>query len=328
MSARNRWFVVAAIGGMVACGTTTPQSPPPAAAPPPQQAQAKTAPAAAPGQPGPAKATLCERLGGEPAVSAVVDAFLKNVAADKRINGRFINTDLARLRTLLVQFVSSATGAQVEYSGRDMRWTHAGLQIVDEEFDALVDDLVAALDKLKVHPAEKGELLGALGPLKPQIVSPPPLAETKPDPALARRAEALAAGLRAEGHGSLAAVLATAVNARVRGQRTYAEQLFSAVEQQLPSGRLDAVALLFREGAPERITSALIQMPKDSAPQPKLAVGASDDEEQPQKPRRASLTGTLTAAGGGGLLGVVTLARAGGKATARTPKKRIIAPRG
>src|SRR3569623_903920 len=327
MSARNRWFVVAAIGGMVACGTTTPQSPPPAAAPPPQQAQAKTAPAPVPGQPSPAKATLFERLGGEPAVSAVVDAFLKNVAADKRINGRFINTDLARLRTLLVQFVSSATGAQVEYTGRDMRVTHAGLQIVDEEFDALVEDLVAALDKLKVHPAEKGELLGALWPLKPQIVAPPPLAETKHDPALARRAEELAAGLRAEGQGSLAGVLETAVKARVRGQRTYAEQLCSAGEQQLPNGRLDAVALLFREGAPERITSALIEMPKDSAPQPKLAVGTSEDEEAPRKDSRASLTGTLTADGGGGMLGVVTLDRVGAKAAARKPKKRIMEQR-
>ena len=327
MSARNRWIVVAAIGWMVACGTTTPQSPPPAAAPPPQQAQAKTAPAPVPGQPSPAKATLFERLGGEPAVSAVVDAFLKNVAADKRINGRFINTDLARLRTLLIQFVSAATGAQVEYTGRNMQVTHAGLQIVDEEFDALVGDLVAALVKLNVPEAEKAELLGALGPLKAQIVSPPPVAETKHDPALVQRAEEIASKLRAEGQGSLADVLETAVKARVRGQRTYAEQLFSAVEQQLPNGRLDAVALLFREGAPERITSALIQMPKDSAPQPKLAVGASDDEEQPQKPSRASLTGTLTADGGGGLLGVVTLDRAGGKATARKPKKRIIEQR-
>src|SRR3569832_2044696 len=273
MSARNRWIVVAAIGWMVACGTTTPQLPTAGAAASAVCAWACCGGGAAPGQPGPAKATLSERLGGEPAVSAVVDAFLKNVAADKRINGRFINTDLARLRTLLIQFVSAATGAQVEYTGRNMQVTHAGLQIVDEEFDALVGDLVAALVKLNVPEAEKAELLGALGPLKAQIVSPPPVAETKHDPALVQRAEEIATKLRAEGQGSLADVLETAVKARVRGQRTYAEQLFSAVEQQLPNGRLDAVALLFREGAPERLTSALIQMPKDSAPQPKLAVG-------------------------------------------------------
>jgi len=325
MSARNRWIMVGGFAWMVGCGTTTPENRPPAPAQP--QPPASAAPAPAPPPASPAKATLFERLGGEPAVSAVVDAFLKNVATDKRINGRFINTDLARLRTLLIQFVSSATGAKVEYTGRNMQVTHAGLQIVDEEFDALVGDLVAALVKLNVPEAEKAELLGALGPLKAQVVSPPPVAETKHDPALAKQAEEIAAKLRAEGQGSLADVLETAVKARVRGQRTYAEQLFSAVEQQLPDGRLDTIALLFREGAPERITSALIQMPKDSAPQPKLAVGASDDEEKPQKPSRASLTGTLTADGGGGLLGVVTLDRVGGKSAARKPKKRIIEQR-
>ena len=38
------------------------------------------------------------------------------------------------------------------------------------EFGALVEDLAATLDKFKVPDKEKGELLGALGPLGPQIV--------------------------------------------------------------------------------------------------------------------------------------------------------------
>ena len=37
-------------------------------------------------------------------------------------------------------------------------------------FGALVEDLVATLDKFNVPVKEKGELLGALGPLGPQIV--------------------------------------------------------------------------------------------------------------------------------------------------------------
>ena len=46
------------------------------------------------------------------------------------------------------------------------------MELVDDEFNALVEDLVAALDKFKVPAKEKGELLGALGPLKPLIVAP------------------------------------------------------------------------------------------------------------------------------------------------------------
>jgi len=73
---------------------------------PPPAAPAAQAPPAPPTPPKP----LFDRLGGKPAVEAVVDEFLKRVAADKRINGRFFNTDIARLRGLLVEFVCSATG--------------------------------------------------------------------------------------------------------------------------------------------------------------------------------------------------------------------------
>jgi len=42
--------------------------------------------------------------------------------------------------------------------------------VTDGEFGALVEDLVGALDKFNVPAAEKNELLGLLGPMKPQIV--------------------------------------------------------------------------------------------------------------------------------------------------------------
>src|SRR5450755_4642846 len=43
-------------------------------------------------------------------------------------------------------------------------------RINDAQFNALVEDLVKALDKFKVPEKEKGELLGVLGPMKPSIV--------------------------------------------------------------------------------------------------------------------------------------------------------------
>ena len=75
-----------------------------------------------------------------------------------------------QLKKLLVDFVCMATGGPCKYEGRDMETSHAGMDLVDDEFTALVEDLVGALDKFKVPEKEKNELLGALGPLKPQIV--------------------------------------------------------------------------------------------------------------------------------------------------------------
>ena len=51
-----------------------------------------------------------------------------------------------------------------------MKSAHAGMGISGAEFDALVEDLVGALDKFKVGADEKDQLLGALGPMKTDIV--------------------------------------------------------------------------------------------------------------------------------------------------------------
>ena len=305
------------------CGASAKQSERPVAAGAPTAASASASSA-------PAKRSLYDRLGGKPAITAVVDAFVGRVAGDKRVNGRFINTDIPRLKGLLVEFVCVATGGPCKYEGRDMRATHGGMQLVDEEFNAIVEDLTFALNKLNVPAPEQHEILGAIGPLKPQIVNPPPASAAKHDPALAAEAKKLVATLRQEGRGKTADLLETAVTARLRGQRNYAEQLFSIAELQVSPGRFAAVGPLFREGGPERITTKLVQMPKDMPPQPKGVVGASDEDEvAANKPKRGSLAGVLKLDGGplGGHLGVITLQPASGHWARRTPKQRIIEQR-
>ena len=114
--------------------------------------------------------SLYERLGGKTAITAVVDDFVARCAADARINGKFARTDIARLKESLVDQVCEAAGGPYTYSGRDMRTTHDGMAVTAGEFDALVEDLVATLDGFSVPEAEKGELLGVLGPMRADIV--------------------------------------------------------------------------------------------------------------------------------------------------------------
>ena len=51
-----------------------------------------------------------------------------------------------------------------------MKSAHQGMGITEADFNALVEDLVGALDKFKVAPDDKQTLLGVLGPMKSQIV--------------------------------------------------------------------------------------------------------------------------------------------------------------
>ncbi len=118
-------------------------------------------------------ASLYNRLGGKTAITAVVDQFVANVAQDQRINGRFATTDIPKLKRHLVDQVCMASGGPCTYAGRDMKTTHAGMKISNADFNALVEDLVGALNKFKVPEAEQNELLGLLGPMKKDIVEVP-----------------------------------------------------------------------------------------------------------------------------------------------------------
>ncbi len=114
--------------------------------------------------------TLYDRLGGMPAISAVVDDFAKNVLGDARINKKFARSDATRLVSNLKDFVCSATGGPCQYNGLSMKKSHDKMRVTGGEFNALVEDLVKSLDKFRVGEREKNELLSALAGLKGDIV--------------------------------------------------------------------------------------------------------------------------------------------------------------
>jgi hemoglobin len=114
--------------------------------------------------------TLFERLGGMPAVSAVVDDFAQNVLNDTRINKKFAKSDPARLLANLKDFVCFATGGPCRYNGLTMKESHKNMGTTAGEFNALVEDLVKTLNKFNVPAAEQKELLTALGGLRADIV--------------------------------------------------------------------------------------------------------------------------------------------------------------
>jgi hemoglobin len=137
--------------------------------------------------------TLYERLGGAATITAVIDDFVARCTGDNRINGKFARTDVARLKAMLVEQVSSATGGKVKYTGRGMRETHDGMQVTAGEFDALVEDLVATLNSFGVPEKAQGELLGILGPLRGDIVEVESSATGTPLPDSYKAAQPLAA---------------------------------------------------------------------------------------------------------------------------------------
>jgi len=117
-----------------------------------------------------AKDALYRELGGKEGITKVVDLFLAKVDNDLRINLFFEQTDHKDLRNLVIEQFCQATGGPCVYSGRSMEEAHSGINLTDADFAAFVEDLIAALDELKVPKASQDKLLALLGPMKPQVV--------------------------------------------------------------------------------------------------------------------------------------------------------------
>ena len=120
-----------------------------------------------------AKKTLYERLGGAAALTAVVDDFVANVAADQKINHFFAKTDIPTFKKNLTDQLCAATGGGCTYAGKDMKTAHAGLGISNADWDALVGDLGKSLDKFKVKKADQKALVALLAPMKGDVVEKP-----------------------------------------------------------------------------------------------------------------------------------------------------------
>ena len=128
------------------------------AAPPPQVEKAQPA-------------SLYDRLGGKPAIAAVVDDFVANVAADKRVNAAFRKANTARLKARLNEQLCEASGGPCKYAGRSMKTVHKSMGITDAQFDAVVEDFKKTLDKFRVPSTEQAELTAILAPMRADIVT-------------------------------------------------------------------------------------------------------------------------------------------------------------
>lgn len=114
--------------------------------------------------------TLYTRLGGAPQVDALVSRLIDRAATDPRTRRSFDGIKLKALKDSLAEQICSVSGGGCRYEGETMARSHAELQIVASEFDAMVSILREELDRGGADPAAKNELLRLLAPMKRDIV--------------------------------------------------------------------------------------------------------------------------------------------------------------
>jgi len=98
--------------------------------------------------------------------------FVGNIGRDKRVNVRFMFVDMDVLQSHLTDQVCAASGGPCTYGGRAMKPLHAPMHVRAAEFDALGEDLVAALKTHSVPERETKELLAIIASTRADIVEP------------------------------------------------------------------------------------------------------------------------------------------------------------
>ncbi len=117
------------------------------------------------------EASLYARLGGGAVMSRVVEQTVARVAADPAVNQSFDQVNLQKLDEKIVAQICALAGGGCAYSGDEMKAAHAGHNIAEREFYALVEAMRDALDANGVGEREKNELLRLLAPMKRDIVT-------------------------------------------------------------------------------------------------------------------------------------------------------------
>ena len=113
---------------------------------------------------------LYRALGEQAGIEAVVEGMLLKIASDTRIVQHFEDVDIQRLRDKLVeQFCMEAVGP-CTYTGDSMEESHTGLDLTPSDFNALVENLQAAMTDQGVAITTQNLLLARLAPMREQII--------------------------------------------------------------------------------------------------------------------------------------------------------------
>jgi len=115
--------------------------------------------------------TLYQRLGGADGIARLVDdvmaAHLDNPIVKTRFEGI---KDMERAKRMAREFFCAGSGGPEPYTGKDMLATHKGMNISEQEYLAVTDDIVGAMNKNKLDDGTKNDVIAILYSLKGNII--------------------------------------------------------------------------------------------------------------------------------------------------------------
>lgn len=117
------------------------------------------------------KTKLYDQLGGTAGITHIVDNLLYELSSNDQVLPLFTNTDIARFRQKMIEFIGNVAGGPVLYSGDNMVRTHKGMAITPGQFNSVVEDLILAMESSGTPVAAQNHLLQLLARYYSEIIS-------------------------------------------------------------------------------------------------------------------------------------------------------------
>ncbi|WP_376782755.1 group I truncated hemoglobin [Pseudomonas rhodesiae] len=114
--------------------------------------------------------SLYRDLGAMPGITRIVEGMLLNIARDERIVDRFRRIDIQRLRNKLIEQFCVEAGGPCTYTGDSMAESHKGQNVSRSDFNALVEDLIKAMDSEGIPVPTQNRLLARLAPMRGDVI--------------------------------------------------------------------------------------------------------------------------------------------------------------
>ena len=115
--------------------------------------------------------SLYERLGKKEGITRIVNDVMAAHLANPLVKTRFESIkDMDHARKMATEFFCAGCGGPDPYSGRDMLATHKGMNISEQEYMAVMDDILGALATNGIDQQTRNEVVAILYSLKGQII--------------------------------------------------------------------------------------------------------------------------------------------------------------
>jgi hemoglobin len=115
--------------------------------------------------------SLYNALGQRPGIQRIVEGMLLNIAKDPRIVEHFKKVDIVRLRDKLIEQFCVEAGGPCRYTGDSMAESHKGQNLTPSDFNALVEDLIDAMDAEGISVPNQNRLIARLAPMRGEVIA-------------------------------------------------------------------------------------------------------------------------------------------------------------